>query len=131
VDEFGGTAGIIAMEDLIERVFGELQDEPERQEPADIVRLPNGQALLNGLLLIDDFNNAFNVEIDDPDYDTIGGHVFGRIGRRPRIGDEVAVNGYRLRVVELDGLRIARLRLIPIAQHASPGPGTGSDTTAR
>lgn len=115
VDEFGGTAGLITMEDLMERVFGEVQDELERQQPADIVRLPNGQALVNGLLLIDDFNDAFGADIHDPDYDTIGGYVFGRLGRRPRIGDEVAVDGYRLRVVELDGLRIARLRVMPVA----------------
>jgi putative hemolysin len=112
------------MEDVIERVFGELQDEPDRPEPADIVRLQNGQALINGLLLIDDFNRAFDVEMDDPDYDTIGGHVFGQLGRRPRIGDEIAVDGYRLRVIELDGLRIARLRVMPSA-HAGSGSGAG------
>lgn len=130
VDEFGGTAGMVTMEDLMERVFGELQGELERQQPADIVRLPNGQAIVNGLLLIDDFNDEFGVRIDDPDYDTIGGHVFGRLGRRPRLGDEVAVDGYRLRVIELDGLRIARLRVTPVA-HAGSGPDSAEGTAGR
>jgi CBS domain containing-hemolysin-like protein len=112
IDEFGGTAGLVTLEDLLERIFGEVQDEFERPE-TDIELLPDGAALIDGLSLIDDVNDRFGLHLDDTDYDTIGGYVFGALARKPAVGDEVTVEDRTLQVAALDGLRIARVRLSP------------------
>jgi CBS domain containing-hemolysin-like protein len=110
IDEFGGTAGLTTLEDLLEVIVGEVQDEFERPIN-DFEALPNGLIRVNGLMLIDDFNRRLDVQIDDPDFDSIGGFVFGRIGHKPEIGDEVRAAGLKMRVDVLDGLRIARLTI--------------------
>ncbi|HMM42576.1 MAG TPA: hemolysin family protein, partial [Thermomicrobiales bacterium] len=80
IDEFGGTAGLITLEDILEVIVGEVQDEFERPE-TDIDVAPDGSARVNGLVLINEFNRRLNAAIDDPSFDTIGGFVVGRIGR--------------------------------------------------
>lgn len=115
IDEFGGTAGLITLEDILEVIVGEVQDEFERPE-TDIDVAPDGSARVNGLVLITEFNRRLNTAIDDPNFDTIGGFVFGRIGRKPELGDEIVTEGVRLRVEALDGLRIARLSVSPVEQ---------------
>jgi CBS domain containing-hemolysin-like protein len=110
IDEFGGTAGLVTLEDLLERIFGEVQDEFERPE-TEMEMLPDGSVLIDGLSLIDDVNERFGLHLDDTDYDTIGGFVFGELGRKPDIGDEVSIENRTLQVDALDGLRIARVRL--------------------
>jgi len=127
VDEYGGTAGMVTLEDILERIVGEVRDEFE-QEPEEVRVLPNGEAELSGLLTIDEFNERFGTEIEDPIYNTIGGYVFGQLGRRPEVGDEVQVDGHLLRVAALDGLRIDRLDLIPVSPDlAAHAPGAGPD----
>ncbi|MCC6936027.1 MAG: HlyC/CorC family transporter [Thermomicrobiales bacterium] len=108
IDEFGGTAGLLTLEDILEVIVGEMQDEFERPE-TDIEVAPDGSASVNGLVLIGEFNRRLGTSIDDPNFDTIGGFVFGQIGRKPEINDEIVTDGLRLRVSALDGLRIARL----------------------
>jgi CBS domain containing-hemolysin-like protein len=110
IDEFGGTAGLVTVADVLERIVGEVQDE---FEPAvsEIEMLPDGGARVDGLTLIDDVNTRFGLHLDDANYDTIGGYVFGELGRRAEIGDEVSAEGRTLRVIDLDGLRIALLEL--------------------
>ena len=110
IDEFGGTAGLVTLEDLLERIVGEVQDEFEGPEN-EIEMMPDGSAVIDGLTLIDDVNGRFGLQLDDTDYDTIGGYVFGQLGRKPVIGDEIAIDSRTLKVVELDGLRIAHVRL--------------------
>lgn len=112
IDEFGGTAGLATLEDILERIVGKMEDEFERPQP-DIQILPDGRALIDGLTLIDDVNDRFGLHVDDTDYDTIGGYVFGELGRKPSIGDEITVEDRTIEVVELDGLRIARVELSP------------------
>jgi len=112
VDEFGGIAGLVTLEDLLERIIGEVPNEFDIA-PAEIQFLADGAALIDGLVLIDDVNARFGLHLDDSNYDTIGGYVFGELGRRPEVGDEVAAGAWRLRVVELDGLRISRVELRP------------------
>ena len=111
IDEYGGTAGMVTLEDILERIVGDVQDEFEHQGE-DIQQLENGDARISGLLSIEDINERFDLKIDDPFYNTIGGFVFGQLGRRPEVGDEVEIDEHRLRVDELDGLRIDRLLLI-------------------
>lgn len=123
IDEFGGTAGMVTLEDILERIVGEVRDEFER-EPEEVLVLPNGVARVSGLLTLDEFNERFGANLEDPIYNTIAGYVFGQLGRRPEVGDEVQVDGHLLRVAALDGLRIDRLELIPIspdlAAHGNP-----------
>jgi CBS domain containing-hemolysin-like protein len=111
VDEYGGTAGMITLEDVLERIVGDVQDEFERQGE-DVQQLGNGDARISGLLSIEEVNERFDLKLDEPFYNTIGGYVFGRLGRRPEVGDEVEIDGHVLRVDALDGLRIDRLLLM-------------------
>ncbi len=121
IDEYGGTAGIVTIEDLLERIIGEVRDEFERPLP-EVVMLPDGTALVDGLMLIEDLNRRFGLSLSDEEYDTVGGYVFGMLGRRPQLGDEVTIEGARARVEELDGLRISRVRLVVPQRAASSAP---------
>lgn len=125
IDEYGGTAGMVTLEDLMERIVGEVQDEFEPPE-IYIEQLPNGDALINGLVLIDEVNERFGLDLPTEDFDTIGGYVFGRLGRKPEIGDTVRVDGYTFRVEALDGLRISRLYLTRTSEvPTAPGDSGG------
>lgn len=117
IDEYGGTAGLVTLEDVLERIVGNVRDEFEvGQDEVEIS--PNGETHLSGLLSIDEVNERFDLEIEDPFYNTIGGYVFGQLGRRPEIGDEVRVDGHVFRIEAMDGLRIDRLQLISAAEQA-------------
>jgi len=111
VDEYGGTAGIVTLEDVVEEIVGEVRDEfkPESNTPG-IVSTPEG-TLVDGLVAIDDVSETLGLKIES-ESDTIGGYVFEMLGRKPELGDTVGVDGFTLRVEELDGLRIARVRVL-------------------
>lgn len=111
VDEYGGTAGIVSLEDIVEEIVGEVHDEFEATgaQEQDINVTPEG-TFVNGLTSIDDVNEALGLNIES-EADTIGGYVFEALGRKPELGDEVSYDGVRLRVEGLDGLRIARVRI--------------------
>jgi CBS domain containing-hemolysin-like protein len=122
IDEFGGTAGIVTLRDVFERIVGEVRSEKEAQWP-DIEKVSDHEALVDGLVLIQDVNERFGLELDDEDYDTIGGYAFGHLGRRPEIGDVIEAPGCRLVVEGLDGMRISRLRIVvaePAGSRARP-----------
>jgi CBS domain containing-hemolysin-like protein len=110
IDEYGGTAGMVTFERLMERIVGEIGSADEGGAPA-ITVLTDGSALIDGLALTTDVNVQFGLRIDEGLYDTIGGYVLGRLGRRPRLGDCVEVGGRKIRVEALDGLRVARVLL--------------------
>jgi len=111
LDEYGGTAGIVTLEDVLEEIVGEVSDE---FSPApSIQRLPDGSSLVDGLALIDEVNEAFGLRLEDPHYDTIAGFILGRLGRLAEVGDTIDVDGAQFRVEALDGKRIARLTLMP------------------
>lgn len=114
VDEFGGTAGLVTLEDLLERLVGTVQDEFEPPQ-IDIQPQPDGTVLINGLVLIGEVNERLKLHLPEEEYDTVGGYVFGQLGRKPEVGDEVPANGGRLRVEAVDGLRVALVRYIPPA----------------
>jgi CBS domain containing-hemolysin-like protein len=114
LDEYGGTAGLVTLEDLLEELVGDVQDAFDRPEP-EIRRLSDTSAQIDGLALIEEVNEAFGLTLEDPNYDTIAGFVLGQQGRMGRVGDivEVVNNGrhLRFRVEAMDGLRIALLKL--------------------
>ena len=115
LDEYGGTAGLVTLQDLLEEIVGEVADAFEPEDP-NVQRLPDGTVRLNGLMLVEDFNDTFGLNLSDPNYETIAGYVMGRLDRIPKVGDEVDVplNEHEilcLRVEQMDGKRIARLVL--------------------
>jgi CBS domain containing-hemolysin-like protein len=120
LDEYGGTAGLVTLEDLLEEIVGEVSDPFDRITP-EIQALPDGSALIDGLTLIEEVNQHLNLDLQDPNYDTIAGYVLGKLGRIPRVGDVVEGGGVRLKVESMDGMRIARLSLT-FPQPPPPAP---------
>jgi putative hemolysin len=112
LDEFGGTAGLVTLEDLLEEIVGNVQDpfDADRQE---IELLPDGSALINGMAQIEEVNDHFGLHLYDPNYDTIAGYMLGKLGRIAQIGDMVedGEQKIRLEVESMDRLRIARIHL--------------------
>ena len=111
IDEYGGTAGLVTLEDLVERIVGDVQDEFDIPEEVDVQPLGERSALVNGLMLLEDFNDHFRTDLTDEYNETVGGFVMGCLGRIPHVGDEVQAGGLTLHVEEMDGLRVARLRV--------------------
>ncbi|HLH25841.1 MAG TPA: hemolysin family protein [Chloroflexota bacterium] len=115
VDEFGGIAGLVTLQDVFERIVGQFGDEYEAVQPA-VVPLPDGSLLIDGLARIEDVAKQVGLAVnpeDTQEVETMGGLMMLRLGRLPTVGDEVHVDGTVLRVEQMDGRRVARLRLLP------------------
>jgi CBS domain containing-hemolysin-like protein len=110
LDEYGGTAGMVTLEDLLEEIVGEVSDPFDHPHP-DFERLPDGTILIEGMTLIEDVNEELHLNLQDPHYDTIAGYILGKLGRMARPGDTIESGDLRLRVESMDGLRIARVAL--------------------
>jgi len=110
VDEYGELEGIVTLEDLLEEIVGEIEDEFDLPDES-IERLEDGRIRIHGTFPIDDFNEQFQRSLPIEDYHTIGGFVFGLLGRQPEAGDEVAHDGCRFKVLEVEGSRIERLEV--------------------
>jgi CBS domain containing-hemolysin-like protein len=108
LDEYGGTAGLVTMEDLLEEIVGPIYDE---HDPQDRPGSDDGAPQLDGSLPISEFNSQYGASLDDTDYTTIGGYIFGQLGRLPRVGDRVTVGPSTLEVTEMDGRRVKTVRL--------------------
>ena len=108
LDEYGGTAGVVTMEDLLEEIVGPIVDEfdaAERpEEPA--------ATTLDGAMPISDFNSEYDENLSEASYTTLGGWIFGQLGRLPRVGDRVAAGKHNLEVVEMEGRRVATVRVV-------------------
>jgi CBS domain containing-hemolysin-like protein len=109
IDEHGGTAGLVTFESLMERIIGEIPGEMGAQTRT-VVR-SDGSADIDGLALVSDTNGQFGLHIDESTYTTIGGYMLGRLGRRARVGDMIDVEGRKMRVEAIDGLRVAKVWL--------------------
>ena len=110
MDEFGGTAGLVTLEDLLEEIVGEVSDQFDAGSP-EIQSLPDGSFLIDGMTLIETVNQHLNLNLTDPHYDTIAGYFLGKLGHIPEIGDEIESGGVHLQVEAMDGLRISQLKL--------------------
>ena len=110
LDEYGGTAGLITLEDLLEELVGDVQD-VFGPSASEVELLADGSALISGLMPIDEVNERFGLDLQDPNYETIAGFILGQLERMARQGDEVSIGPVQLRVEEMDELRIDRVRL--------------------
>ncbi len=121
VDEYGSTAGILTLEDLLEEIVGEIADEFDRPD-VSILRLNKTRVRVAGSFPIGEFNERFGHRLSDDDYTTLGGWVFGELGRAPEAGDAVDVGDIRVIVHETDGPRIRALDIDLSGQDAAPAP---------
>lgn len=121
VDEFGGTSGLVTLEDVIEEIFGDVQDEfdEEEEQEEDIVEVAPNTYIANAMMRLDEFAEYFQInekEIDDDDIDTIGGLVVKLLGRLAEINDKVELNNLIFVVKEVDGARITKLEIVKTEQ---------------
>lgn len=110
LDEYGGTAGLVTMEDLLEEIVGEIYDEHDAVD-AIAPNAIDGTVNIDGSLTISDFNGRFETELDDTDYTTIGGYLFGMLGRLPKVGDRVVVGKQQFEITAMEGRRVAGVRV--------------------
>ena len=110
VDEYGELEGIVTLEDLLEEIVGEIEDEFDLPNES-VERLEDGRVRIHGTFPVDDFNEQFGRSLPVEDYHTIGGFVFGLLGRQPEPGDEAAHDGCRFKVLEVEGSRIERVEV--------------------
>jgi CBS domain containing-hemolysin-like protein len=110
VDEYGGTSGLVTVEDLLEEIVGDIQDEYDVEEP-DVVVIDAHTSVLDARLSLDDVNDRLDLELPTDEYDTIGGFVFGILGRLPAQGDVVTWDGLEFGVEQADGHRIQKVRV--------------------
>jgi putative hemolysin len=120
VDEYGGTAGIVTLEDLVEEIVGDIRDEYDVDEP-ETTRSMTGEVELDGLLNLDDFEDETGLAIPEGPYETVAGYIVQQLGHVPSIGESASIDGHVLTVVELDGRRVARVKVAPV-EPGTPAP---------
>jgi putative hemolysin len=118
VDEYGGTAGIITMEDLVEELIGDIRDEYDTDASEGVIK-PDTDLVIDGLLNLDDFAHETSITLPDGPYETVAGFVAAELGRLPMVNDEVDVEGGKLTVVEMDGRRVSRIHVVRNSQNRS------------
>ncbi|MDP2728248.1 MAG: hemolysin family protein, partial [Dehalococcoidia bacterium] len=127
VDEYGGTAGLVTIEDLLEEIVGEIQDEYDREEP-QIERIAEGEAILDGRVSIDDLKELFDMEITGEEFDTIGGLVIHQLGKMPSIGDAVELDGLSFQVLSTVGRRIKKVKATKLQTETEEQPKNNGAT---
>jgi putative hemolysin len=129
LDEYGGTAGLVTIEDLLEEIVGEIQDEYDVEEPM-VVRLSEDEARLDGRASVDELEELFDAHLgleDEDEYDTIGGLIYHRIGGVPTPGDRVEVNGLTLTVETTDGRRVGKVLVVRRRDEGNPSADEDGD----
>lgn len=130
VDEYGGTAGLVTMEDMLEELVGEIHDEFD-EDALLVARLPNGDVLIDASQNVDDLSAELDIDLPEGQWDSMGGLVFGLLGRVPEPGDSVVTGSSRIIVEQMDGHRVKRVRLViddpTIVVDEEAAEGRGSD----
>ena len=119
VDEYGAMEGIVTLEDLLEEIVGEIEDEFDLPDES-VERVDDDTIRIDGTFPIDDFNEQFATQIPIEDYHSVGGFVFGLLGRAPQPGDTVEYDGLRFDVLEIDGARITRIAVTFVERRETP-----------
>ena len=127
VDEYGGSEGIVSVEDVVEEIVGEIEDEHERP-PSTLTSLPDGSYLVAARLGIDELNEALEWDVPKKDYETVGGLILSALGRIPRPGEQVILERYELSVVDADERRILKVKVKAREQPRAEGTGGGLTT---
>ena len=117
VDEYGGTEGLVTMEDLLEEIVGEIEDEFSKSE-APITWLTDGAVIIDAGVTTEDVGELFGTQLHDPDVDTVGGYVYRTLGRIPQVGDKITADHLSIEVISVLGRRLRKLRVEHIQQEA-------------
>ena len=118
VDEYGGTAGLVTIEDLLEEIVGEIEDEYDAEEPK-IERISETEAVMNAKVSIDEFEDIFGIHVEGEDFDTVGGFVFSRLGRIPNVGDIIEEDGIRIEILSTVGQRVKEVKVTKVVINRS------------
>jgi putative hemolysin len=122
VDEYGGTAGLVTIEDVLEEIVGEIRDEFDKEEqPVQLVT--EDEVIVDARVAIDDLSEMFDIQLKKNDFDSIGGLIINELGRIPSVGDNVRVNGISLKVLSVAGRRIKKVRVTKLGEHQPDSPG--------
>ncbi len=125
LDEYGGTAGLVTIEDILEELVGEIVDEYDRAEPVELFRIDDQTIEVDARMRIDDLNDQFDIDLpEDEDYETIGGFVFSTLGKIPEVGESCGHKNIGIQVIAADPRRIVRLRLKMVPETATDTPPT-------
>jgi putative hemolysin len=123
VDEYGGVAGLVTIEDLLEEIVGEIRDEHDIESP--VIHLSNGTVLIDASISLRDLKEDYRIELpESPEYETLGGLLMTMLQKIPQTGDVVVVEGHKMSIVEMLGKRIAKVRLehLPECHADDKGP---------
>jgi len=112
-DEYGSITGLVTLEDCLEELVGEIVDEHDDEDPM-VRSLPNGESLVDAGMAISEFNDHFQTKLDEDEFDTVGGFLFGILEHVPVTGESLEIDGWRFVVDELEGRRITRVRVLPV-----------------
>lgn len=116
LDEYGGVAGLVTIEDVLEEIVGEIDDEHDTEEDVDIRNHGDGRFSVRALTPIDEFNEALGTDFGDEDFDTIGGLLMQHIGHVPKVGETAVIEGCKFRVLSADSRRLELLQVTPPAR---------------
>ena len=122
IDEYGGTSGLVTIEDLIEEIVGDIQDEYDLEDDW-LIEEPNGTVTVDGRLNVEEFEERFSIEIEREKFDTVGGYVVEHLGRVPAAGERIKVGGIEMQVVIGDQRAIRQLRIFPAQPNTASEPG--------
>ncbi len=126
VDEYGGTAGLVTIEDILEEIVGEIQDEYDTDEEASVEVINPDEAIFNGRVAVGDVNQTMNVELPTDSGDTLGGLIYSSLGRVPVAGDEARVRDVELSVLAVAGRRIKKVKVTRVAGEGAPPADDGA-----
>lgn len=113
-DEYGGTAGLVALEDIIEEIVGDIQDEHDQEVEPEIQRIGAGIYQFDGGVLLEDVAEILRISLEEREEDTIGGHVFALLSRKPEVGDRVVIGNYCFEILQTNGFRVVRVQSTPL-----------------
>ena len=122
IDEYGGTSGLVTIEDLIEEIVGEIQDEYDLKEEW-LVKQPDGSLLIDGRLNIEDFEEYFDIEVAREKFDTLGGYIVEQFGRVPTVGEQIKIGGFDMLIEQGDQRAIRQIRIIPTSPSVAESGG--------